>query len=196
MEPVWRLLLFACVLSSGENISAAQIRNSSRKKPKEPIVARCHRAGLSREGRLLQMQNRSVLVIVQTVTPTKSNICEGVRADWREGLGQCLSKLTGLRVVAQNDDGALNAFSKYRRWMPLHDRHMCRLQLVEAHRLQRCSSYTTWIDYCAWRRRRSEQIDEIPLYRHILPQPARSFPYRTWPLSSFRLPGGMRCSRE
>lgn len=113
MEPVSRLLLLACVLSSGENISSAEMRNTSRKKPKEPIVAKCNRAGLSREGHLLQLQNRSVLVIVQTVTPTKSNICEGVRADWREGLGQCLSQLTGLRVVAQNDDGASVGSSHY-----------------------------------------------------------------------------------
>ncbi|KAJ8610811.1 hypothetical protein CTAYLR_004771 [Chrysophaeum taylorii] len=75
------------------------------KKRKDPILAKCHRVKTSRFANSLRKQNRSLLVVVQTITPSKSNVCEGLRADWREGLGQCLAKLTGLPVVAQNDDG-------------------------------------------------------------------------------------------
>ena len=50
-------------------------------------------------------QNRSVLILVQTMTATKSNLCEGSRADWRDGLAQCLHQLTGLTVIVHNDDG-------------------------------------------------------------------------------------------
>jgi len=47
-----------------------------------------------------------VVIQVQTMVASKSNLCEGSRADWRDGLAQCFAQLTGLRVVAHNDDGS------------------------------------------------------------------------------------------
>ena len=35
----------------------------------------------------------------------KVTLCEGSRADWRDGMAQCLHQLTGLRVIVHNDDG-------------------------------------------------------------------------------------------
>lgn len=69
------------------------------------VVHECQRATLTRDARQLRSANRSVLIVVQTSTASKSNVCLGVRSDWREGLGQCLARLTKLRVVAHNDDG-------------------------------------------------------------------------------------------
>ena len=34
-------------------------------------------------------QNRSVLILVQTMTKSTSNLCEGARSDWRDALAQC-----------------------------------------------------------------------------------------------------------
>ena len=67
--------------------------------------ASCRRVGLSLDGQTIRDQNRSILIMVQTMTASKSNLCEGSRADWRDGMAQCLHLLTGLRVVAHNDDG-------------------------------------------------------------------------------------------
>ena len=67
--------------------------------------AACRRVALSLDGQTLVAQNRSILIMVQTMTASKSNLCEGSRADWRDGMAQCLHLLTGLRVVAHNDDG-------------------------------------------------------------------------------------------
>lgn len=71
----------------------------------ERIVHQCQRATLTQEARQLRSANRTVVIMVQTLTASKSNVCLGLRSDWREGLGQCLARLTKLRVVAHNDDG-------------------------------------------------------------------------------------------
>lgn len=73
--------------------------------PKPRVVAPCGAGMPSSKARALQEQNRSVLLVVQTATGSRNNVCEGVRFDWREGLGQCLYQLSGVRVVAQNFDG-------------------------------------------------------------------------------------------
>ena len=65
----------------------------------------CQRVALSEDGEKLRAQNRSILLLVQTMTASKSNLCEGSRADWRDGMAQCLHQLTGLRVIVHNDDG-------------------------------------------------------------------------------------------
>jgi len=75
-------------------------------KPK--VVAPCSDGGveLTAEAKTWKRQGRGILIIVQTVTKSKSNVCLGARSDWREGLGQCLARMTGLRTIVQNDDGS------------------------------------------------------------------------------------------
>lgn len=102
------LLVLWCAAAHGFN-GTGNATNSSvngTAKVREPFVARCHRVRVSHMTHHLKRQNRSLLIVVQTMTPTKSNICEGLRADWREGLGQCLARMTGLRTIAHNDDGS------------------------------------------------------------------------------------------
>ncbi|KAJ8602585.1 hypothetical protein CTAYLR_008770 [Chrysophaeum taylorii] len=70
------------------------------------IVARCGSARPSAEARGLALENKSVVIRVQTSTGTRNNLCEGQRSDWREGLGQCLHALSGVRVLAHNSDGS------------------------------------------------------------------------------------------
>ena len=77
--------------------------------------ASCRRVGLSLDGQTIRDQNRSILIMVQTMTASKSNLCEGSRADWRDGMAQCLHLLTGLRVVAHNDDGTCADCGTFRR---------------------------------------------------------------------------------
>lgn len=72
---------------------------------KTKATSQCHSVVLSTDGGKLRAQNRSILLLVQTMTASKSNLCEGSRADWRDGMAQCLHQLTGLRVVVHNDDG-------------------------------------------------------------------------------------------
>ena len=50
--------------------------------------ASCRRVGLSLDGQTIRDQNRSILIMVQTMTASKSNLCEGSRADWRDGQGR------------------------------------------------------------------------------------------------------------
>ena len=69
------------------------------------VVATCSRVALSMEGEWMLEQKRPIVVHVQTLTASKSNLCEGSRADWREGMSQCLHQLTGLSVIVRNDDG-------------------------------------------------------------------------------------------
>ena len=69
-------------------------------------VANCTPAALSPAGLALVAAGRPIVVHVQTATASKSNLCEGSRADWREGLAQCLRQVSGLRVVVRNDDGS------------------------------------------------------------------------------------------
>ena len=74
---------------------------------RKKVVARCERAALKEEVvDAIRSENRSILIIIQTLTASKSNVCLGVRADWREGLGQCLARMTELRIIAQNNDGS------------------------------------------------------------------------------------------
>ena len=75
-------------------------------KERELTMAHCGLSSTTKVTEELRRSQRPVLIIIQTITPTKSNICRGLRSDWREGLGQCLQKLTGLRVMVRNDDGS------------------------------------------------------------------------------------------
>ena len=85
---------------------AEQLHDTSyHREGKTKATAACQRVALSEDGEKLRAQNRSILLLVQTMTASKSNLCEGSRADWRDGMAQCLHQLTGLRVIVHNDDG-------------------------------------------------------------------------------------------
>mmetsp|Transcript_8482 Transcript_8482/g.11807 ORF Transcript_8482/g.11807 Transcript_8482/m.11807 type:complete len:610 (+) Transcript_8482:46-1875(+) len=94
---MWLRLLFSMASS------VVIIQASNKLKPK--TIAKCSAAERTKDAIDLALQHRPILIVIQTITPTKSNVCLGVRSDWREGLGQCLAKQTGLRVIVQNDDG-------------------------------------------------------------------------------------------
>ncbi|KAH8074605.1 DNA photolyase [Aureococcus anophagefferens] len=79
------------------------------------VRAQCSRVPVTEDARKLRAQNRSVVVAVQAFTPSKSNLCEGSRVDWREGVAQCLAKLTGLDVFVRNDDGTCADCARVRR---------------------------------------------------------------------------------
>ena len=79
------------------------------------VRAQCSRVPVTEDVRKLRAQNRSVVVAVQAFTPSKSNLCEGSRVDWREGVAQCLAKLTGLDVFVRNDDGTCADCARVRR---------------------------------------------------------------------------------
>ena len=85
----------AVVVAGGGNATTAAAK----------AVARCAPLALTAEGAAMAAAGRPIVIHVQTLTASKSNLCEGSRADWREGMAQCLRQLTGLRVVAKNFDG-------------------------------------------------------------------------------------------
>lgn len=82
------------------------------------IVADCGEGSPSSTALALMSQNRSVEIIVQTSTGARNNVCEGQRSDWREGLGQCLHVLSGVRVIARNWDGTCADCSTLNRLSP------------------------------------------------------------------------------
>jgi hypothetical protein len=99
---------FGRVHAQGVNMiqRASQLHDTSyHREGKTKATAACQRVALSEDGEKLRAQNRSILLLVQTMTASKSNLCEGSRADWRDGMAQCLHQLTGLRVIVHNDDG-------------------------------------------------------------------------------------------
>ena len=99
---------FGRVHAQGVNMiqRASQLHDASyHRRGKTKATAACQRVALSEDGEKLRAQNRSILLLVQTMTASKSNLCEGSRADWRDGMAQCLHQFTGLRVIVHNDDG-------------------------------------------------------------------------------------------
>lgn len=92
-------LRFACWM-----LATADAENKPATKKKR-IVANCGTGVPSTIAKAFIAQNRSVEIIVQTATGAQNNVCEGHRSDWREGLGQCLATLSGVRVIARNWDG-------------------------------------------------------------------------------------------
>ena len=99
---------FGRVHAQGVNMiqRASQLHDTAyHRQGKTKATAACQRVALSEDGEKLRAQNRSILLLVQTMTASKSNLCEGSRADWRDGMAQCLHQLTGLRVIVHNDDG-------------------------------------------------------------------------------------------
>ena len=99
---------FGRVHAQGVNMiqRASQLHDTAyHRQGKTKATASCQRVALSEDGEKLRAQNRSILLLVQTMTASKSNLCEGSRADWRDGMAQCLHQLTGLKVLVHNDDG-------------------------------------------------------------------------------------------
>ena len=71
---------FGRVHAQGVNMiqRASQLHDASyHRQGKTKATASCQRVALSEDGEKLRAQNRSILLLVQTMTASKSNLCEG-----------------------------------------------------------------------------------------------------------------------